>query len=67
CKASCDNQDFDYYGTQYGSECWCGSGLAYETYTLYGSKLSDSACDMQCTGDSNESCGGHLVMSVYLF
>lgn len=62
CKAACDG--FDYYGTQFERECWCGSGTPAATYELYG-QLADSACDDVCTGDSSEACGGAVIMSVY--
>ncbi|CAN0031064.1 unnamed protein product [Scytosiphon promiscuus] len=64
CKEMCDG--FDYYGTQFSRECWCGSGTAAETYNLY-EELTDADCDMECTGDATESCGGHLAASVYAF
>lgn len=65
--ASCDGQAFDYYGTQYGRECWCGSGAPAETYELHGQQLDDGACDMGCTGVATEACGGFLTMSVYAY
>lgn len=64
--ASCDGQGFDYYGTQWGRECWCGVGTPEETYELYG-QLDDSECDYECTGIATEACGGFFAMSVYAF
>ncbi|CAM9281127.1 unnamed protein product, partial [Hapterophycus canaliculatus] len=66
CKDLCDGQGFDYYATQFGRECWCGSGTPAETYNLYG-QLTDVGCDMACTGDASEKCGGILKASVYAF
>eukprot|EP00752_Nemacystus_decipiens_P013406 g11871.t1 len=66
CMASCDGQGFDYYGTQYGRECWCGSGTPEETYELYG-ELDDSECDFECTGVATENCGGFFAMTVYAY
>ncbi|CAM9721699.1 unnamed protein product, partial [Hapterophycus canaliculatus] len=64
CRVLCDG--FDHYGTQFGRECWCGSGTPAETYNLYG-ELTDANCDMECTGDATQSCGGLLIASVYTF
>ncbi|CAM9901462.1 unnamed protein product [Hapterophycus canaliculatus] len=66
CKDLCDGQGFDYYATQFGRECWCGSGTPAETYNLYG-QLTDVDCDMACTGDASEKCGGILKASVYTY
>ncbi|CAM9891045.1 unnamed protein product, partial [Scytosiphon promiscuus] len=56
---------YDYYGTQYGRECWCGSGTPEDTYLRYGPALEESSCNVPCTGDATEMCGGHTIMSVY--
>ncbi|CAM9882583.1 unnamed protein product [Hapterophycus canaliculatus] len=62
----CDGEGFDYYGTQFGNECWCGAGTPEDTYLRYG-ELDESACDVPCAGDPTESCGGNTIMSVYAF
>lgn len=67
CMAACDGQGFDYYGTQWRRECWCGSGTPEETYELYGGPLANSKCNLKCTGSSTERCGGTYTMSVYAF
>eukprot|EP00903_Cladosiphon_okamuranus_P010019 g9501.t1 len=66
CMASCDGQGFDYYGTQWARECWCGVGTPAETYELYG-QLDDGACNRACTGIATEACGGFYAMTVYAF
>ncbi|CAM9833263.1 unnamed protein product [Scytosiphon promiscuus] len=66
CMGLCDGQGFDYYGTQYGVECWCGEGTPEDTYLRYG-ELDAEACDIPCSGDSSESCGGSTIMSVYAY
>ncbi|CBJ28221.1 conserved unknown protein [Ectocarpus siliculosus] len=56
CASTC--ADYAYYGTQFGGECWCGNNAAYDVY-------GEATCDMGCTGDSSEKCGGFNAMSVY--
>lgn len=46
-------------------QCWCGTGDAADTYLRYGPALGDTACNVECTGDATEMCGGSLIMSVY--
>ncbi|CAB1103402.1 unnamed protein product [Ectocarpus sp. CCAP 1310/34] len=48
-----------YYGTQYSVECWCGAeGADYDAN-------GEGICDIPCSGDVNEICGGFYAMSVY--
>ncbi|CAM9844163.1 unnamed protein product [Ectocarpus fasciculatus] len=47
-----------YYGTQYSQECWCGDNADYAANGF-------GVCDMPCTGNSDEMCGGPYTMSVY--
>ncbi|CAM9875999.1 unnamed protein product [Ectocarpus sp. 8 AP-2014] len=56
CAATCSA--FAYYGTQYGRECWCGNNADYAVY-------GEASCDMACTGDAADICGGINAMSVY--
>ncbi|CAM9453682.1 unnamed protein product [Scytosiphon promiscuus] len=69
CKGICEAEagDYDYYGTQFSRECWCGAGTPADTYLRYGTALDESSCDMACTGDETEMCGGFTIMSVYSF
>ncbi|CAB1112589.1 unnamed protein product [Ectocarpus sp. CCAP 1310/34] len=57
CAAQCDESAF--YGTQYSRECWCGDINAQ--YSVNGVGV----CDMPCSGNSEESCGGSYSMDVY--
>ncbi|CAM9620699.1 unnamed protein product [Ectocarpus sp. 6 AP-2014] len=50
--------DYLYYGTQWSRECWCGDNAHYDEH-------GESECDMACTGDAYEICGGNNAMSVY--
>ncbi|CAN0049121.1 unnamed protein product, partial [Ectocarpus sp. 6 AP-2014] len=55
CASTCSA--FAYYGTQYGGECWCGNNADYAVY-------GEATCDMSCTGDAADTCGGINAMSV---
>eukprot|EP00903_Cladosiphon_okamuranus_P008193 g7889.t1 len=63
CKQYC--ADYDFYGTQYGRDCWCGNGTPETTYLLYG-ELDVSECFTPCTGEPTEFCGGTNIMAVYV-
>lgn len=60
CIALCLQSGYPYAGTQYGKECFCGSE---EPNTSV--KLADSSCNIPCTGDPSEVCGGYYTMNVY--
>ena len=45
-----------YAGTQYSKECFCGN-----EYDRYGE--ADN-CDMTCSGEKDQICGGSWAMSV---
>ncbi|XP_013115718.2 xylosyltransferase oxt [Stomoxys calcitrans] len=60
CIQLCLQSGFPYAGVQYGSECFCGADLPPES-----SKLPDSTCNMKCSGDSHEICGGYFAMNVF--
>ena len=59
CVARCDLENYVYAGVEYGNECHCGTGLVG---TLTDAPLTD--CDMSCTGDPDESCGGSFRIQV---
>ncbi len=40
--------------------CFCGN-----TYGSYGLASSSQQCNMSCSGDSNEMCGGLLYNQIY--
>jgi hypothetical protein len=57
CAAFCDGHE--YFGTEYGAECWCGT-LAAESVGV-----ADAECSMVCAGDGGEFCGAGNRLSVY--
>ena len=50
-------QGYKYAGTQYSKECFCG-----DSYDKYGP--ADN-CDMACSGDASQTCGGTWALQVY--
>ena len=59
CIGACYRRNYNFAGLQTGSECWCG----YETNLK--DKLKDDRCDIPCSGNKNELCGGKLANQVY--
>ncbi|XP_076075962.1 uncharacterized protein LOC143046768 [Mytilus galloprovincialis] len=54
---------YEYFGTQYGHECFCGDGQQLNSYHY--NKLKESECSMPCLHNEDEMCGGFYRMSVY--
>lgn len=60
CGSYCLNSGFTWFGTEYGSECYCANGLdAASTMALA------TDCAMACSGAAGEICGGPNRLSVY--
>lgn len=57
CVATCRERGFDYAGTQFSNHCFCDN-----SYGRYGSA---SNCNMSCSGNRSEKCGGSWSNSVY--
>lgn len=57
CTETCSQKGFKYAGLQYADHCFCGN-----SYSEYGT--ADN-CNMPCTGEQNEMCGGAWANSVY--
>ncbi len=58
CAEFCDG--FEYFGTEYGKECFCGDTLAPTS-----DEADDGDCQMACAGDGKEACGAGGRLSVY--
>ncbi|KAG6269149.1 hypothetical protein E4U47_004269 [Claviceps purpurea] len=58
CAATC--KAYKYFGTEYGTECYCGSYLSDSSKTA---PLED--CNMPCSGDSYEYCGASSRLELY--
>lgn len=57
CIATCKAKGFKFAGVQYGESCLCGN-----TYGRYGSATN---CNMKCTGDPGQNCGGSSANAIY--
>ncbi|KAF1923736.1 WSC-domain-containing protein [Didymella exigua CBS 183.55] len=52
CTSSCKAANYSTAGLEYGRECWCGDTLDNNA------TITDEGCDIRCTGNSSEFCGG---------
>jgi hypothetical protein len=59
CASFCG--DYQYFGTEYGAECYCGNAL-HETSL----EVDEADCDMLCSGADDEFCGNGNRLSVYV-
>ncbi|XP_055612226.1 xylosyltransferase oxt isoform X2 [Uranotaenia lowii] len=59
CIQLCLQSGFLYAGVQY-SECFCGDEIPKSS-----AKLPDSSCNMKCSGDPKQACGGYFTVNVY--
>jgi hypothetical protein len=57
CSSYCLAQGFAYSGTEYSAECYCANAAPP-------TKLDASKCNMACSGDSSQKCGGDNALSV---
>jgi len=57
CTATCAAKGFAYAGVQYGKHCFCDND--------YGSKGRADNCNMPCSGNKHEICGGSWANNVY--
>ena len=60
CITICEGRgEFEYVGMEYGKECWCSA----ESPDSLESR--DGECNMPCSGDPVQVCGGSQVISVH--
>jgi len=60
CATTCSASGYTWFGVEYGSQCYCGTGLDTAS-----TKVSEGECDMKCTGDDSAKCGGPNRLNVY--
>ncbi|XP_053683028.1 xylosyltransferase oxt [Sabethes cyaneus] len=60
CIQLCLQSGFLYAGVQYSSECFCGDDPPKTS-----AKLPDSSCNMKCSGDPRQACGGYFTVNIY--
>ncbi|KZF20208.1 WSC-domain-containing protein [Xylona heveae TC161] len=58
CSTFCSS--FDYFGVEYGRECYCGNSLSAGSVPA-----TDNGCNMACNGNSAETCGGGSRLNLY--
>ncbi|CAI4210256.1 unnamed protein product [Parascedosporium putredinis] len=58
CAEFCSN--YKYFGTEYASECYCADSLDPSS-----SEADPSECNMPCSGDASQLCGGPNRLSLY--
>lgn len=51
---------FALFGVEYGGECYCGNTLAAGAVRAF-----DTGCDMACSGNNVQLCGGRSRLSLY--
>lgn len=59
CLSLCEDEGYAFAGAEYGAECYCGNSVP--TTITY----SDTACNMPCSGDATETCGGGWALDLY--
>ncbi|KAJ4408417.1 hypothetical protein N0V85_004237 [Neurospora sp. IMI 360204] len=78
CRMTCEEDEYPYFGTEYGSQCFCGTKLYdapesvgdsgdEDNYPPRALKVEDCECSMRCGGDAKNgtTCGDANRLSVY--
>lgn len=60
CQTLCSRLGYSLAGTEYAGECFCGNRL-----NALAQQISDDLCNMACTGDASQVCGGPNAVSLY--
>ena len=59
CKNACFKEGYKYSGVEYANECFCGNKMP----KTIAPKQSD--CNMKCSGDKSQKCGGGNRLNLY--
>ncbi|TDL22721.1 WSC-domain-containing protein [Rickenella mellea] len=59
CTTACFNAGYQYAGVEFSKECYCDNSIQN------GSASTTTGCDMACTGNSFELCGGANHLNVF--
>ena len=59
CKKACFDLNYRFAGVTYSKTCMCGNNAPLKA----ASKQSD--CNIECSGDKSQKCGGNNVIKVY--
>ncbi|KAF2258383.1 hypothetical protein CC78DRAFT_587230 [Lojkania enalia] len=63
CISQCSAFGYNAGGMEYSSECWCGD--VSDVSAIGATLVSESECDMACTGNATTICGGSGRLSYY--
>jgi WSC domain len=60
CVAFCDGKSYSYAGTEYSGQCYCDNEILSP-----GALAAAGDCNMACTGNSSEACGGSNRLTLF--
>jgi hypothetical protein len=60
CKAAC--QGYTYFGMEYSNQCYCGNTILGGASNQTSSVPATNGCNMICTGNQKEYCGGMIIL-----
>ncbi|KAH9026083.1 WSC domain-containing protein [Lactarius pseudohatsudake] len=60
CVVFCSSRHYVYAGVENGEDCCCGNDKPKSVEIV-----SSDNCNVKCTGDSSESCGGSSHFDLY--
>ena len=58
CMEACSKKGYKYAGVEYAKECFCGNKLPKSQRLI-------AECNMDCSGDKSQKCGGGNRINVY--
>lgn len=61
CVTFCASESYDIAGLEYGIQCFCARNFT----TVPPPELNKKECDMACSGNPDEACGGDYKLTVY--
>ena len=62
CTSACQNAGYTLAGAEYSAECWCGNSVQ-----AGGAPATASDCNMLCSGNNTQYCGGPNRLNLYSF
>ncbi|EMC97704.1 hypothetical protein BAUCODRAFT_463088 [Baudoinia panamericana UAMH 10762] len=66
CAAGNNGFGFQYYGTEFGNQCFCGNEITNTSAQLTATTTpTNQTCQMRCYGAEPEICGGPSAVSLY--
>lgn len=65
CCAACQSAGYSLSGIEYSQECWCGNLFSGNGGPAPPTPDGLFGCNMLCTGNNSEYCGGSNRLNVY--